>query len=206
MKLLTSARAPNPRRVAIFLAEKGIELETEIIDIMQGAHREEAYRNLNPAGTVPALLLEDGTTIAESVAICRYIEALHPQPNLFGSSPVEQAQVDMWNRRAELMLLLPIANTIRHGIPAMAVLESPQCVEWAEISKDKAMNALSWFDQQMEGKDYIAGDNYSIADITMLVGVDFMKVARIRLDETLPNLLRWRNALNERPAIANNPA
>ena len=161
------APAPNPRRVRIFLNEKGIDIATEQIDIMKGEHKKDDYKKMSPLSQVPTLELDDGTYITESIAICRYFEALHPEPNLLGKDPKEIAIVEMWQRRIELLLMMGIANTYRHGHPAMVALEN-QVKEWSEASRPRVIKMLHWFDKQMENKEYICLDRYTIADISAL--------------------------------------
>ena len=131
MKLYDGGRAPNPRRVRVFLAEKGITVPTEQVDLGQLAQRSDAFTAINPLQRVPALVLDDGTVIAESIAICRYFEALHPEPPLFGSGALDCALVEMWNRRAELHLLFPVAMVFQHLHPAMKIMVDPQVAAWA---------------------------------------------------------------------------
>ena len=154
MILYEFAPAPNPRRVRIFLSEKGIEIETRQIDLMKGEHKKDDYKKMSPLSQVPTLELDDGTYITESIAICHYFEALQPEPNLLGNDPKEIAIIEMWQRRIELLLMLGIANTYRHGHPAMAALED-QVKEWSEASRPRVVKMLHWFDKQMEGKEYM---------------------------------------------------
>ena len=199
MKLYDSGRAPNPRRVRIFLAEKGIDVPTEQVDLGKLEHRTDAYAAVNPMQRVPALVLDDGTAIAESVAICRYFEALHPDPPLFGHGPVESALVEMWNRRAEFNLLGPVTSVFQHLHPYMKLLVDPQVPEWGEANKPRIFQFLQFFDRELERRPFIAGEAFSIADITALVGVDFMKVSKLAVPDELVNLRRWREAVSARP-------
>jgi glutathione S-transferase len=145
MKLYVDAgRAPNPRRVRIFLAEKGITLPSEAIDLGAQAHKAPAFRAINPMQRLPALVLDDGTVIAESMAICRYVEALHPAPPLLGVGAREQALVEMWQRRVEFHLLTVVSHAFRHLHPAMAALEVPQVAAWGEANKPRANPCNSW--------------------------------------------------------------
>jgi glutathione S-transferase len=191
MKILETRAAPNPRRVRIFLAEKGISVPFEELDLMKGALKTADFTELNPFQRVPVLVLDDGTAIAESVAICRYFEETNPSPPLFGNGALERAQVEMWNRRMELGLLLSVAQAFRHLHPAMAHLEVPQVAAWGEANKPRAADILALMNQELAKKRYIAGANYSIADITALVAVDFMKPARIERPKGLEHLARW---------------
>ncbi len=200
MKLYDGGRAPNPRRVRIFLAEKGITVPTEQIDLGALQQRSEAYTAINPMQRVPALVLDDGTVIAESVAICRYFEALQPDPPLFGRGAVESALVEMWNWRAELHLLFPVAAVFQHLHPAMKQMVQPQVPDWGEANRPRVTAFLQFLDGDLKDRPFVAGPNYSIADITMLVAVDFMRVSRLVVPEELGNLRRWHQAVSGRPS------
>ncbi|MEJ8572945.1 glutathione S-transferase [Microbaculum marinum] len=202
MKLYTTPRAPNPRRVSIFLAEKGVTVPTVEIDIMTLEHKRPDFVARNPMMRVPVLELDDGTHISESIAICRYFEETHPEPSLFGTSPVERALIEMWQRRMEFNLMLPVAMSFRHLHPAMAEMEVPQVAEWGEANKPKVMEMLDWLDQDLGDRPYVAGDTFSVADITTLVAVDFMKPARLALPETCANIRRWYTDVSARPSAA----
>ena len=194
MKIYETRQAPNPRRVRIFLAEKGIQIDYEEIDLMQGALKSESFTRLNPLQRVPVLQLDDGSCLSESVAICRYFEELHPAPALFGSGALGRARVEMWNRRIEQGLFFHIAQAFRHKHPAMAALEVPQVPEWGDSNIPKAIASLKFVDETLAGRRFLAGDEYSIADITLLVAIDFMKPARIELPggaDKLQHLQRW---------------
>jgi glutathione S-transferase len=200
MKILEQNRAPNPRRVRIFLSEKGIAVPYEQVDIMKLDHRLPGFAGLNPMRQVPVLVLDDGTAIAESVAICRYFEEEQPEPPLFGARTRQRAIVEMWNRRMELGLLYRVAQCFRHTHPAMAQLETPQVKDWGEANRPRAVEMLEWMDEELSGRRFIAGDSYSIADITALVAVDFMKVARIERPARLKNVERWYSDVSGRPS------
>jgi glutathione S-transferase len=203
MKLYIDAgRAPNPRRVRIFLAEKGITVPTETVDLGAQAHKTAEYRAVNPMQRLPALVLDDGTVIAESIAICRYVEALHPAPPLFGEGAVEQALVEMWQRRVEFHLLTVVSHAFRHLHPAMAPLEVPQVAAWGEANKPRALEFLAFLDEELKGRPYVAGPRFSVADITAVVAVDFMKPAKIIMPEGLAHLGRWYQKVWGRPSVA----
>jgi glutathione S-transferase len=202
MKLYTSPRAPNPRRVAIFLAEKSIAVPTVVVDIMKLEHKTDEFGVRNPMKRVPVLELDDGTHIAESIAICRYFEGLYPDPNLFGADLVEQALVEMWQRRMELNLMLHVAMAFRHLHPAMSELEVPQLADWGELNKPRAIAAIEWLDKELADRQFVAGPRYTVADITALVAVDFMKPARIGIPETCGNVLRWHGDVSSRPSAS----
>jgi glutathione S-transferase len=200
MKLYDGGRAPNPRRVRVFLAEKGITLPIEPVDLGALAHKAPEFTAINPLQRVPALVLDDGTILTESIAICRYLEALHPEPPLFGTGAKDAAIVEMWQRRVELHLLFPVAHVFRNSHPAMKEMEVPQVPAWAEANKPRAMEFLALLDAELKGRQYIAGDRYSVADITGLVSVDFMKPAKLAVPETLGNLKRWHAEVSARPS------
>jgi len=200
MKLLQTKAAPNPRRVRIFLAEKGIEVACEDVDLMQGALKTPEFTAVNPFQRVPVLVLEDGTAIAETMAICRYFEELRPEPRLFGSGPVAVATVEMWSRRMDLGLLLSVAQAFRHLHPAMAKLEVPQVAAWGEANKPRALEILKIMDDQLARRRFLAGEDYSVADITGLVAIDFMKPARIERPQGFKNLARWYEEVASRPS------
>ncbi len=200
MKLIDGGRAPNPRRVRIFLAEKNVEVPLEPFDINTLDHQTDEFRALNPMQRVPVLILDDGTAISESVAICRYFEELHPEPPLMGTDPLDKALVEMWNRRMELNLLASVAAAFRHLHPAMQKMEVPQVPEWGEANKPKVMALLRWLDDELSDRPFIAGDRYTIADITALVAVDFLKPARLAVPDDHGNLLRWHAEVRARPS------
>ena len=200
MKLIDQPRAPNPRRVNIFLAEKGIEVPSEVLNIPGKEHLTPEIKALNPLQTLPILVLDDGTAISESMAICRYFEELHPDPPLMGTTPLEKATIEMWQRRMELNLMSNVAAVFRHSHPAMAELEVPQVAEWAEANRPRVQLGLEILDAQLADNAFVAGDKYTVADITALVGVDFTKMGRIEVPETLTNLARWRAEVSSRPS------
>ena len=200
MKLYDTKTAPNPRRTRIFLAEKGITLPTEQVDMTTFQHRTPEYTALNPFQCMPALVLDDGTVITESMAICRYFEVLQPQPALFGEGAKEIALVEMWNRRCEINFFANVAAVFRHLHPAMKDFEVPQVPAYAEAMRPKAIWFLELIDKELAGREFIAGDKYSVADITTLCAVDFMKPARLVMPENLANVKRWHAAVSARPS------
>jgi glutathione S-transferase len=202
MKFYDFGQAPNPRRVRIFLAEKGLKVPVEQLDIGTLQHRTEAYAAINPMQRLPALVLDDGTAIAESMAICRYFEALHPDPPLFGRGAREGALVEMWNRRAEFNLLGPVAAVFQHLHPYMKALVDPQVPAWGEANKPRILAFLQFLDGELSGRPYVAGEQFTVADITALAAVDFMKLSKLVIPDDLGNLLRWRQAVSARPSAA----
>lgn len=200
MKLYDGGRAPNPRRVRIFFAEKGIDLpELVPIDITAKEHKREAFTRLNPAQRLPVLVLDDGTALAETMAICRYLESLHPQPALFGQDAKAQALIEMWNRRVELGLFAAVAAIFRHGHPSMAELED-QVPEWAQANRDSLDDHLWLLELQLASNPFLCGETFSVADITAAIAVDFMKPARVQLPEDFVHIRRWHGEIAARPS------
>lgn len=199
MKILQTKTAPNPRRVRIFLAEKGIEAPFEELDIIKGLKTPE-FTQLNPFQRVPVLVLDDGTAISETMAICRYFEETKSEPVLFGKGAKQRAVVEMWNRRVEFGLLACIAQAFRHLHPAAAQLEVPQVPAWGEANKPKAQEVMQIIDRELGKRRFIAGDDYSVADITALVAMDFAKPARVERPAGLDNLARWHHEVSGRPS------
>jgi glutathione S-transferase len=200
MKLYDTPLAPNPRRVRWFMAEKGIDdIEVVTFNLIKGEHRAADYVRKAGLPLVPALELEDGTTIAESIAICRYLESRYPQPNLFGRDAEEIAVIEMWMRRAELMVAHPMMLGVRHTHPAMAALEQ-QVPAVGEYSRDSALQALRFFDRRLAGRDWIAVDRITIADIVAFIGIDFARMIKVKPPEELENVCRWHSAMAQRPA------
>ena len=200
MKLYDAGRAPNPRRVRIFLAEKGIDVPLVPIDLGRLEHKAPAFIAVNPLKRTPALELDDGTVLTESIAICRYFEELHPEPPLFGTGPLECAMVEMWQRRIEFGLLGTVAAVFRHLHPAMAEMEVPQVAVWGETNKPKVLDFLHFLDRHLAGRAFVCGDTFSVADITGLVAIDFMKPARLAVPDDLSNVKRWHADISARPS------
>jgi glutathione S-transferase len=201
MKLYVAPYAPNPRRVVMFLAEKGVtDIEMVWLDLPKGEHRDEGFRSKSPLAQLPALELDDGRTLTESRAICGYLESLYPEPNLMGRDPFECAEIEMWDRRAELLMAMPLMMWVRHGSPVLAAVEREQTPEVAAYYQTQAMRIAAWFDRELANKPWIAGERFTIADITVACGIDFAKMMRWRPGDDLPNLKRWRAAFGERPA------
>lgn len=199
MKLYDSTMAPNPRRVRIFLAEKGVEIPTVQVDIGKAENRQPPYLAKNPLGGVPILELDDGRILAESVAICRYFEETHPEPPLFGTGATDRAMVEMWNRRMELEVLSPIAQTFRntHEFFAGRIEQVPA---YGEACRGVATRRLEWLDGELADREFVAGDRFSIADITAMVGIDFGRVTGIGIGPEQKNLQRWHEAVSSRPS------
>lgn len=199
MKIYSSPVAPNPRRVRVFLAEKGIQVPYEDIDIGKAVNRQPEFMKKNPMAGVPVLELDDGTCIAESVAICRYFEGIHPEPRLMGIDAKDCAIVEMWNRRIEFAVLQPIADSFRqrHDFFKGRIR---QCPEYAEVQKLNAEDSLKWLDTELANRPYIAGDRFTIADITAMIAVDFGRVSKIVIQPDQKNLARWHTEVSSRPS------
>jgi len=200
MKLYDGGRAPNPRRTRIFLAEKGIKLPMEQVDLGAMQHKSDAYAAINPIKRVPALVLDDGTVITESIAICRYFEALQPDPPLFGRGALDSALVEMWSRRVELHLFLPVATVFQHLHPAMKIMVDPQVAAWGEANKPRVAQFLQFLDGELKTRAYVAGSAYTVADITAMVAVDFMRVSKLTVPDDLVHVRRWHDAVAARPS------
>lgn len=202
MKLFDGGKAPNPRRVRVFLAEKGLEVPMVRVHMAAFEHKQADVSTRNPLQRLPVLELDDGTILTESVAICRYFEELHPEPALFGRGALGKALVEMWQRRIELNLFLPVGFAFRHIHPAMKEWEVPQVPEWGEVNKPKVIDFLALLDRELAAREFAAGDQFSVADITGLIAIDFMKPARISVPEEFSNVRRWHAALAARPSAA----
>lgn len=198
---LYEAPSPNARRVHIAMAEKGIELDRVAVDIRGGENLSDEFLAKNPGGRVPVLELDDGTYIGESVSISRYLDAIGEGPLLFGDTPLAQAQIDMWQRRAELNFFLEVAGAFRNITGFFKDRET--CVEaWGVVCADRAPKALSMFDAQLEHSEFLAGDQFSVADITLGVGLDFARSVKVVELPELPNIKRWHMQLNARASFS----
>jgi glutathione S-transferase len=195
MLLHDLAAGMNPRRVRIFLAEKGLTVPIRRLDGVAGENRDPAFLALNPLGTLPVLELDDGTVLTESIAICRWFESLHPQPPMFGRTALEQARVEMWTRRMELELARPISDTFVHT-GAYFKDRVRQLPEYGEIARDRAMAALRWLDTELAGRAFIATGDYTVADIVAQV---LGKAVGIRVPPDCVELARWFESVTARP-------
>ncbi len=202
MKIYEEKRAPNPRRVRVFLAEKGLDIEFQQVSLMEGQHKSAEFTRMYPLQRVPVLELDDGTIIGETVAICRYFEEMHPDPALMGTSSLEKALVEMSQRQVEFTLLQPIAHCFRHLHPAMAKLEVPQVAQWGKANGTRALAGMAWLDTELKSHEFVAGDTYTIADITALIAIDFRKLARIEIPDELTHLIEWYEKISARPSAA----
>ena len=193
--------APNPRRVRIFAAEKGIELSSKEVSIPKREQKAPDYVAKNPRGQTPILELDDGTVIAESVAIMRYLEAEQPDPPLFGTTAREIAEIEMWNRRVEMILMPAIAAVWVHTHPFTAALPGRN-VEWGESNRPRVVEGMRFFDGSLEGREYLAGSAFSAADILLLTTVDFAKFIGLDIPSECANLLRWHERVSARPSAS----
>ncbi len=191
--------APNPRRVRIFMAEKGISIPEEMVSLRKREHKAPEFRAKNAMGQIPVLELDDGTTISETVSICRYLEEFHPTPPLFGRTPFERAQVDMWIRRVEFVLMLPVGQFWRHAHPITAPLLT-QFKDFGESNRATYAAACRIFDKELAGRDFLSGDAYTMADICALTTIDFGKFAGILVPDDVPNLSAWHARVSTRPS------
>ena len=202
MKLYDSRRAPNPRRVRWFLAEKGVgDIETIEVDLFGGQHKSAEYLERAGIANVPALTLDDGATITESLAICRYLESLHPEPNLFGRDPTETAVIEMWTRRAEHLAAVPLMLAVRHGHPALAALET-QVPEVAETNRAAAERSLQLFDRRLAQSEWLGADRVTIADGVLFICMDFARMVRYQVPQELSHLTRWLGAMRARESAS----
>lgn len=191
--------APNPRRVRIFLAEKGIDLPETRVDMMKREHKSPEFRAKNSMGQLPTLELDDGTCISETVAICRYFDETQPDPPMFGTTPVEKALVDMWVRRVEFTVMMPVGNFWRHAHPRTAALLT-QYKDFGEANRDTYKGAQKYLDRELDGKTWLVGDSYSMADICLLSTVDFADWIGLPLEDEFGNLKAWHARAAARPS------
>jgi len=202
VKLYDARRAPNPRRVRWFMAEKGIDdIEVVDVDLFGGQHKTAEYLARAGIANVPALTLDDGDTITESIAICRYLESLHPAPNMFGHDARETAVIEMWTRRAEMLAAVPLMLAVRHGHPALAALET-QIPTIAETNRAGAEASLKLFDRRLATSEWIGANRITIADGVLFIGMDFARMVRFQVPEELTHLTRWVAAMRARPSAA----
>jgi glutathione S-transferase len=193
--------APNPRRVRIFLAEKAIDLPYENVSLRNRAHKTPEFKVKNSLGQVPVLELDDGTTLCESVSICRYLEELHPTPALFGETAIERAQIDMWIRRVEFVLMQPIAAVWVHAHPLTAALGT-QFTNFGESRREVTARAMRWLDRELTSRDYIAGPRFSMADIVTLTSIDFASFVGLEVPPQCERLRDWHLRISQRPSAA----
>lgn len=193
--------APNPRRVRIFLAEKGVDLPETTVDMRKREHKSPEFRAKNSMGQLPALELDDGTCISETVAICRYFEETHPEPPMFGRTPVEKALVDQWIRRVEFAVMMPVGNFWRHAHPFTAALLT-QFKDFGESNKETYRGAQKYVDRELAGREFLVGDSYTMADICLLSTVDFAEWIGLPVEDEFANLKAWRERVKARPSAS----
>lgn len=207
MTFYDCATAPSPRRARILFAEKGIAHETVQVDLRGGEQMGEAFRRINPQCTVPALRTEEGAVLTDNAAITAYLEALRPDPPLLGRTPLEKAEIASWNWRVEFDGLLAVAEGLRNGSPALAnrALPGPrnyaQIPELAQRGVARTQDFFATLEERLQGREFIATDRLSVADITAVVAVDFARVLKVKPGEQHPNLQRWRAAMAQRPSM-----
>jgi glutathione S-transferase len=193
--------APNPRKVHIYLAEKGLTLERVHTKMQERQHKATDFLKKNSLGQVPVLETDDGKFISESVAICRYLEALHPAPPMFGRDPYDAAMVEMWIRRAEFRLWNPMGQVWINADPRTAVVNPNQFKDYGEHSKKVLASAMKWIDRELsDGRAFLAGENYSMADIVLLCGIDFARFIHQEMPEDAHHLRAWHARVSARPS------
>jgi glutathione S-transferase len=190
--------APNPRRVLLYLAEKGLTVPVTNLSMYKREHKASEFLAKNGRGQLPTLELDDGTIISESISICRYFEALNPSPPMFGTTPLEIAHIDMWLRRVEMVLMTPVGAVWVHTHPLTAKLLT-QFRDWGEDNRPRALDAMRWFDTQLAEKHYLAGENYSIADIVLLTTIDFAGFIGVPIPPECTHLIDWHSRVSARP-------
>ncbi|MEM6748032.1 MAG: glutathione S-transferase family protein [Pseudomonadota bacterium] len=204
----TFPKAPSPRRAEMVLIEKGVDYDSVVVDLSSGEHLGEAYRAINPACTVPVLTVEDGTVLTDNAGILAYLDAMHPERPLLGSTPAERAAVASWSAKVEFEGLLGIAEALRNAAPAMKgrALTGPVSYDQIPELARRGVKRVGVFwevlNEALEGRDYLATDDFSAADLVAVVAVDFSKVIKSRPSEAMTNIWRWRERLNERPSVA----
>jgi len=199
LKLYDRQMAPNPRRVRIFLAEKGVEVPTVQVNLGEKENLDPEFLAINPLGRVPVIELDDGTALAESVAICRYFEEIQPEPPLMGTDPQDRAVVEMWQRRMESEVMGNVTGCFRntHDYFKDRITQVP---EYGELCRENGLKQLGWLDEVLADREFVAGERYTIADITALVAIDFGRITGIRIGPTQKNLTRWYDAASSRPS------
>lgn len=193
--------APNPRRVRIFAGEKGIALPTQTVAIAKGEHRQPDYLAVNPLGQTPSLKLDDGEVLTESVAICRYLEGLHPEPPLFGCDALDAARIEMWSRRVEMRLMVPVSMVWVHT-HAFTARITPRFTEWGEANKPRIQAAFEHFDERLRESRYLTGDHFTMADILLLTTADFSAFIGEPFGPGMAGLARWHQEVSARPSVS----
>ena len=204
MKLFTSPGAPNPRRVALFMAEKAItEIELVPVDLNALEHKSAPFLAKSPMARVPALELDDGRVLTETRAICTYLEGLYPNPNLMGADAEERAFIEMADRRVEWYFMLPVASCVRHTHPGLAPLENPQFPDFGQAQAPKVLEFAAWLDGDLQRQPWVAGERFTVADITAFCTLEFARLMRFKADRVgLTALQSWRDRMAARPSAA----
>ena len=200
-RIIENRAAPNCRRVRIFLAEKGLDIPFEQIDIMAGEHFQAKHKDMVGTFRVPVLAFTDGSFLTESIAICRFFEEYSPQRPLFGKTAYEKALVEMWQRRIEFELLWPIAFVLRHGNPKMSILEK-QCLAWSKANEPWVLEGLETLNKQLNGNKYVTGQDFSIADITAIVSINFLRTIKVDISSKMESIIRWKENLSQRSSMS----
>ncbi|WP_461536332.1 glutathione S-transferase family protein [Spongorhabdus nitratireducens] len=202
MKIYETGPAPNPRRVRIFAAEKGItDIEYIQLDLKKGENLTPEHKARNPLTKVPVLELDDGTCISETIAICRYFEETVPEPSLMGETAIEKATIEMWQRWCDFYFMLPVGMCFQHSTGYFADRMTP-VKEWGDESGKNAAKFMAFLNQHLESNDYIAGDKFTVADITAVCALDFARVVGLRPSEDQTHLLRWHKQVSARPSMS----
>lgn len=201
MKIYGSKAGGNPVRVAFFTAEKGLDIEYVPVDLLNGEHKSPEFLARNPFAEVPVLELDDGTCISETIAICRYLERLHPEPNLMGLDPLDEATVEMWQRRMEFHLYLPARAVFRHTSEYVRALEPVQIADWAELNRPRVRRGLELVEQRLGESRFLAAERYTVADITLLFCMQMAERLGISPGEAGDNIRRWHGEVMQRPAV-----
>lgn len=205
IKLYDCTTAPSPRRTRMFLAEKGVAYENIQVDLEKGEQMSDAFRKINPGCTVPAMVTEDGTVLTENAGISAYLEALYPEPSLLGTTPMEKANIATWNWRCEMGGLMSAAEALRNSSPNMKdrALPGPKNIPQIPELAERGLMKLGWFfktlNRQLSVNEYVAGDSYSVADITATIVVDFGRWVKVYPQDTQTDLLEWHARMKERP-------
>jgi len=202
MKLFGPWNMGNPRRVSIFLAEKGVQIPWQAVDMAEREHKRPAFLKMNPSGRVPVLELDDGTFLSETIAICRYLESQYPDPPMFGVGPRDQANVEMWQRRVELEILLPTSHYIRHTTPALQRMEPVQVPEWGYLCLERVLDGLRLVDRQLADNEYVTGSRFTVADVTLVLQLLGMPgELGVKVPDDCSHLTRWLELVYERPSV-----
>jgi len=193
--------APNPMRLNMVIAEKGIEIAREPVDLIAGEHKDPGFLAKVGSPQVPALVLSDGRVLTETQAIARYLDGLVPEPNLTGRDPLDAAEIEMWQRRVEFGLFAAVGHAFRHTNPKMAVMED-QCPDWGEVNRGRIDGHLRALDARLEGREWLAADRFTVADVTAYVATGFRRIIRHEMPEGLSALEAWRARVAARPSAA----